>query len=75
MNNPATLKTFVLCVQNIAKDVGKTCETLNLLMHPSSRFATDLDEIHSAKVDELMDFVCHVNQEDVDIVQRVQVFR
>eukprot|EP00479_Gromia_sphaerica_P014368 TRINITY_DN84_c0_g1_i2.p3 TRINITY_DN84_c0_g1~~TRINITY_DN84_c0_g1_i2.p3 ORF type:complete len:71 (-),score=20.03 TRINITY_DN84_c0_g1_i2:255-467(-) len=55
-----------------AKDPEKSTEHLTLLMPPGSRCEGDSDEVYSKKVDGLMDFVCMVNDEDVDICEEVQ---
>jgi len=49
-----------------------TCrETLYLLQHPNSRLESDSDEVFQQKVDNLMKFVTKVNDEDIDIVNKV----
>eukprot|EP00494_Astrolonche_serrata_P025385 UN25646 len=50
---------------------GKCKETLYLLQHPDCRLKTDTDEECKRKTDDLFDFVCQVNNEDVWIVNRV----
>ena len=53
--------------------MGRTQETLHALSHPNSRLQEDSDETYQKKIDEFMEFVCTVNGEDVEIVEKVQV--
>merc|ERR1711879_337798 len=50
---------------------GKCKETLYLLQHPTSRLESDSDKVFQEKINNLMKFVTKVNDEDIEIVQKV----
>lgn len=50
---------------------GKANEKLTLLQHPACRLESDDDEKYQNKMEQLLDFVCEVNDEDIEICERL----
>jgi phenylpropionate dioxygenase-like ring-hydroxylating dioxygenase large terminal subunit len=64
---PHSVYTLIMLPQS----VGKTFEKLTLLQHPACRLESDSDEKYNDKMSQLLDFVCEVNDEDMEICERL----
>mmetsp|Transcript_11231 Transcript_11231/g.24790 ORF Transcript_11231/g.24790 Transcript_11231/m.24790 type:complete len:471 (+) Transcript_11231:41-1453(+) len=62
---------FVYSLICLPAGPGKTVEKMTVLQHRGSKLDSDSDEKYNAKVAEVMKFVSMVNQQDVDICERV----
>jgi choline monooxygenase len=50
---------------------GRAKEKLTVLQHPGARLSTDSDAEYEEKTKGVMDFVCEVNDEDIEICERL----